>query len=145
MDESGKRVPGGEGRLVDALLWGLSAFLIVSSVVLSIDPEPDVYYGLDLTDGALHLLGYGGLTGTLLLAAVWRPGRGRGRFPRAAPLVVAGTVLLGAAIEVAQAFVPGRTSDWRDFVANVLGITLALTGWATMRLTSRLPGGPSAR
>ncbi len=50
-------------------------------------------------------------------------------------LVVAGVVALGAGIEIAQLYVPGRSSDIVDFMVNCLGV---LAGIVLARVLSAL-------
>jgi hypothetical protein len=66
--------------------------------------------------------------------AVWRPGRGTGRLPRGALLIVAAAITLAIVLEVAQGvLVAGRTADALDAVAGSLGVGLAVAGWAALR------------
>lgn len=133
MPMTGEGGNGAMGQAVDVALWTLSGSLLVASVALSLVPDPEVLYELDLSDIALHVLGYSALTGSCLLAAVWRPGRRRGGFPGAGVAIVVGALALGLALELAQGFVPSRSADWRDALANALGITLAWIGWRLIR------------
>src|SRR4030067_363557 len=64
-----------------------------------------------------------------LLAAVWRPGRGPGRFPRAAPWIVFGAVTLGGLIEILQGSVFDGDPELRDWVADVAGAALGFLVW----------------
>lgn len=69
---------------------------------------------LSVFDKLTHLLVYAGFTLLGLL--------GRQR-----PLTVLAVLSLhGVAIELLQAFSPHRTADWRDLVANGLGVLLVL-------------------
>lgn len=129
------------GGAIDVALWAASGLLVVASLALSLDPEPEIIRGLDFRDGALHLIGYGALTASLLLAAVWRPGRGEGRYPGGAGGIVVVVLALGLAIEFAQVFVPHRSGDWRDVAANGLGVGLAWWAWWSLR-TIVSPAGP---
>lgn len=49
----------------------------------------------------------------------------RGR-PRVTLTLTLALTALGIAIEIGQHFVPGRTADWRDVVADVVGVGLGL-------------------
>jgi VanZ family protein len=49
--------------------------------------------------------------------------------------VMAFLFLLGAALEVAQIFIPGRSCDWRDLLADSCGIAL---GVAAVRTAQRI-------
>jgi hypothetical protein len=122
---------------VDAALWGASFVLFVLSFVFSWGAPPDIGPEFDWIDKAWHLLGYGALTGTMLLAAVWRPGRGEGRFPRAG-LHVALLVLVIAWLTEALQAPFSRDSDPTDGLADLAGIGLAYVIWkATPRMLSR--------
>ena len=83
-----------------------------------------------------------------LAFAGWLSVRGRrGRWPTMALLL-----MYGALIEVAQRFVPGRSAEWADLLADALGIGLgvlmasALLGLAQCGLNPRagLPGSPGS-
>jgi hypothetical protein len=121
---------------VDAALWVASLVLFVLSFVLSWGNPPDIGPHFDWADKAWHFLGYGALTGTLALAAVWRPGRGAGRFPRAG-LLVAALVLVAAWLTEALQAPFGRDFDPTDGLADLVGIGFAFAIWkASSRATS---------
>lgn len=120
-------------RAIDAALWVLGGGLLGASIVLSLDPEPEALSRLDLSDALLHLVGYAALTAAWLFAAVWRPGRGPGLFPDSAALILVGLLGLGLALEALQGLVPARDADWRDALANVVGVGTAWWAWRTTR------------
>lgn len=69
------------------------------------------------------------------------------RGPRAALFVTVGTIALSGALELAQHFVPGRSTDLLDFLVNGLGVLL---GYGLARLLLRLwpvesPAGSAGR
>ncbi|MBM7516512.1 hypothetical protein [Nocardioides nitrophenolicus] len=107
-------------------LWlGLWLLLVLAVVVLSLGsppPAPDV----PASDKWQHLVVYGVLAAGAV--QLFRPGR---------PLLLAGAllVLLGAALEVAQGTLTSdRMMDWRDALANTLGVGLGLlTGRTRVR------------
>ena len=110
-------------------LWVLLAVLAALVIAWgSLTPASDLPESLPW-DKASHFIGYGGLAGLLGLAGV--------RLPRA--LLI--SVLFGAAIEVAQIFVPGRFGgDLQDILANALGATCAVAGLKVLRyLQGRRP------
>ena len=110
--------------LLDAALWAASFALFVLSIAFSWGAPPHLGPQFDWSDKAWHFLGYGALCGTLLLAAVWRPGRGSGRFPRAAAGVTLLVLALAWATEALQ--VPfGRDADPTDALADLAGIAVA--------------------
>jgi VanZ family protein len=84
-----------------------------------------------LWDKAEHAIAWFVLTAIGLTFWPWRPGR------------VAGFALaLGALVEVLQAAMPlGRDGDWRDWIADSVGVAAALLIWAVAR---RLAGAGSA-
>lgn len=81
----------------------------------------------------VHAGVYGVLTLSLLLAAVWRPGRGSGPFARAAWLVGFGIAGLSVLLELVQIPVPVRQPEGLDLLANVSGVTAALLVWWSVR------------
>jgi hypothetical protein len=107
---------------------------VAGVVWFSLGPPPSELNAFSFSDKLLHLGAYAVTTVAFLLAAVWRPGRGDGAFPRAAPLLVVGAILVAAALEVAQgALVADRTPDVLDAVAGSLGVLLALGAWSVLR------------
>ncbi|MEO8015758.1 MAG: VanZ family protein [Polaromonas sp.] len=65
-------------------------------------------------------------------------------FPGRTMAVLAGLLAYGILIEVLQSFTPSRSADWRDVVADAVGLAL---GWAVVqlaRLVIRLRAGPPA-
>ena len=123
------------------VLWAVFGLILLTTIILSIGPNPP--FDSDLIEGLEHGLDYAALTAVLLLAGVWRPGRGEARFPRGAVAVVALVFLLGGAIEIAQGAWFTRTTDLLDLAANVLGSTAALIGWALLRHHWKTGPGPS--
>ena len=114
-------------------IWGLCragfAISILAICVLSLLPEdelPDV----SLSDKIGHFIAYGmivtlGLIGYRGLAA--------------ATAVIVGAIALGGLLEIGQLFVPGRSADLLDFVANCIGVVagvllarLILTIWGRL-------------
>jgi hypothetical protein len=102
-----------------------------SAVSLAITVAGTLLPGEDLPqdlppDLMLHFGGFG--VPALLGAFAARSGRGL-----AATLVI--FVFAGAASELAQTFIPGRTVSALDFAANAVGILLgACLGWGLQRL-----------
>jgi hypothetical protein len=111
------------------------AWLLVAGVLWSsLGPPPAALAELSFGDKLLHFGAYASTTAMFLLAAVWRPGRGPGGFPRSAPLIVGAAILLSGAIELAQGAFTPRTADAADAVAGILGVA---TAWIAWRLSSR--------
>jgi hypothetical protein len=95
--------------------------------------------GFNQSDKVAHFFVYG-LLATLLV----RLGRG----PRARGLALLATALFGASDEWHQSFVPGRTCELGDWIADTSGGALAIAvyvwwPWYRTRLESRL--GPQRR
>lgn len=108
-------------------LWQvLLAALVLLVCYLAFSPTPPPQTGL-MWDKVNHLLAFGTLTvvGNLGHATT------RGRLLA----VIAALFAFGAFIEVVQAFVPGRSSEWEDLVADSVGIAL---GAAAALLLQRL-------
>lgn len=94
--------------------WRLLLTLLVGVVCyLAFTPTPPQLAGA-WWDKANHSLAFLALTVTACLAFP-RPGRG-------VWLVMLGLLAFGAAIEVVQAFVPGRSCEWEDLLADSVGI-----------------------
>jgi VanZ family protein len=101
-------------RLHRAAFWGC----LLAVVVLSLLPGERLPAVFAWWDKAQHALGFAILTGLGLLAY----GQVRWRLP-------AGLLLLGALIELAQGASGWRTGDWRDLLADAVGIVLTLLLW----------------
>ncbi|HEY3209182.1 MAG TPA: hypothetical protein VGL18_05240 [Actinomycetota bacterium] len=117
-----------KSRLLDLALWGASFFLLVLSFVLSWGPPPQFGPRFDWSDKAWHLLGYGALCGTLLLAAVWRPGRGGGRFGGTGLGVAVLVLVVAWSTEALQAPFH-RDVQLLDALADLAGVTAGFLTW----------------
>ena len=124
--------------LLDAFLWFL--VLLMGCVVVYTSVMPPGDGALPMSDKLLHFLAYTGLTMSLLLAAVWAPVRGEGRFPTGPlPIMVLGS-LFGVAIEVVQGPLPERDAELLDALANAAGAVTALILWLLLRMALVAPG-----
>ena len=124
---SNRYVAWGSIGLYMGLIWYLSSLSIVN---LPIDRLP-------FQDKGAHFMEFGALAFLLAYAAfvTWTTLPARLHFLFAA----FGASSWGALDEVHQAFTPGRSSDWHDFVADSLGATLgALSFMAFVRVLSRI-------
>ena len=113
--------------LVDAFFWAIPLVLLLFGVFRSLQPETS---GLRL-DLLHHGLGSVALSFSLLLAAVWRPGKGDGLYPTGQWWVVGSVVVMGGLIEAIQIVMGdsrfGSAASFRDLALDSLG---ALVGWA---------------
>jgi hypothetical protein len=129
------QVRSARSQLIDTLLWVVAFILLVLSFVLSWGPPRPFGPRFGWDDKTWHLLGYGGLCASLLLAAVWRPGRGPGRFPRASwhvALLVLGVAWLTEALQGPF----GRDVELLDAVADLAGVAVGFATWTTLRAGS---------
>lgn len=97
--------------------WGPAAAWAAVLFLLSARPNPSVPLWLASYDKVVHA----GLYAILGLALAY--GRHRTSSPSHVALIFLGA-LYGATDEWHQAFVPGRTPDWRDWLADVAGVVL---------------------
>jgi VanZ family protein len=116
-------------RLPAAVRAGAYAFAVAVLLYLCLAPGKNLPE-VNVWDKAEHGAAWFVLTAIGL--ALWpsRPGR------------VAGFALfLGALVEVLQAAMPlGRDGDWRDWVADAIGVSAALVIWlVARRLAGRRP------
>ncbi len=86
-------------------------------------------------DKVFHAAAFAMILGSFLLAAVWRPGRGWGRFPAGAVPAVAMLIALGVLIEVIQGELLSRDAELLDVAAEIVGMAAAILfvrslGWA---------------
>ena len=110
------------------------AYGLVAAVVWSsLGPPPSALHAFSLSDKLLHLGAYGATTFAFLLAAVWRPGRGAGRFPGGEPWIVGAALGLAIAMELCQGAFTTRTADAFDVVAGGLGVAVAIVAWRGLR------------
>lgn len=121
-------------RLIDGGLWGLSIILMAAVVALSVVPQPPIG-GPRPIDLLLHVAAYAPTTLVVLLAGVWRPGRGTGPFPRLTVGFVAGVLAVGTLLEVVQAlgWAGPRQGEVADALANAVGVGLGAGLWALLR------------
>jgi VanZ family protein len=117
-------------RALETVVWALAWSLLVLAIVGSLTPQEPA--GFSFSDKVTHALGYMGLTCSFLLAAVWMPVRGPGRFPHSALAVTVAVAAVGALIELLQGAV-GRTPDVYDLVANLSGSVCGRLLWGALR------------
>ena len=98
-----------------------AAVLVILYMTLA--PNEDVPGSSLVWDKAAHSIAFGLLTVIGLLMSTHR------RW-----LVALGVLALGIAIEIAQTLMPfGRNGDWRDALADAIGVVLGLGLWAIAR------------
>jgi len=100
-----------------ALLYMAAIFILSAQSKLPELPGPILSW-----DKSLHLIAYLGLGFVLFRAVSLTPLLGPGLYPQS--LLVG--ALYGASDELHQRFVPGRTMDFFDWLADVMGLALAL-------------------
>lgn len=93
--------------------WALYGGLLLGCA-LAFNPQADRLPTVH-SDKFQHLAAFVSLT----LAAWWAHPGARWR-------AVAGLLLFGVFIEVVQMFIPGRSAEWGDLVADALGIALGV-------------------
>ena len=102
-------------RVYFAMLAGWVAFLITLTSI----PDPSFQVSVPYPDKFAHF-GFYGVAG--FLCALWRRESGAGG-RRAVVFSALFVVLLGAADEVHQQWIPGRSMEFLDWVADVAGGT----------------------
>ena len=125
--------------MIDRGLWALTAACVAATFWFSfVAPAP----GADLfpnADKAGHAIAYFATTLSFLFAAVWRPGRGLGRFASVGRWFPLAAIAGGAMIEILQDMT-ARTAQAYDLVAEVIGIAavVAIHELVRWRMTSRV-------
>jgi hypothetical protein len=121
-------------RSIDAALWGATFLSAGLTLYLSLGPVPPGAGAFPNSDKVWHALFYAVTTFLFLLAAVWRPGRGAGPFPRAGLVGIAVILLAGGAVELLQGVMTEyREPELWDWIAELLGVTVALGMLALLR------------
>ena len=109
--------------------WATMVLIFVLSSISGLGPIPG---GVD--DGVAHALQYAVLAALLLRGLAGA--RWRGVKVRAAALAVLLATLYGVTDEAHQRFVPGRTAEVTDLVADALGAAVGagvICGWSIVR------------
>ncbi|HEX4353993.1 MAG TPA: VanZ family protein [Polyangiales bacterium] len=110
------------------LIWGMSSFV----------PNVDFSH-VPFHDKGIHFVEYGTLS-VLLYHAIygtWRAWRPLTMFASAVAL----TVLWGITDEIHQAFVPGRSSDVHDVIADAIGAFAGAVAYLALRVQLRSRAG----
>jgi VanZ family protein len=119
--------------MIDRGLWALTAAFIAVTLWFSfVAPPPgaDLFTGADRVG---HAIAYFTTTLSFLFAAVWRPGRGIGRFPHLGRWFPLAAIVGGALIEIAQEITTTRTAEVYDVVAEAIGTGAAVAVHALIR------------
>jgi VanZ family protein len=124
----------GEARWIDLGIWAFALGTTALTLWYSFGPTPPDHG----SDKQAHAAAFFVNTLAILFAIVWRPGRSAGRFDAWALPVAAGMLVLGGLIEVLQGGVVGRDSQFTDWLADGIGITLAVMVFASLRWALRV-------
>jgi len=117
--------------LKPVILWGPVVAMMALIFYASSLSDPGL--PRNLSDKAAHFLVYGALGGTLVRALAG--GRSARMTARCIGAATAIAILYGVSDEIHQTFVPPRTPDWRDVVADAIG---ALVGAAAVSLAAKV-------
>lgn len=111
-------------------LWrALLALLLATITSLALLPHPPsgVSTGWDKSN---HALAFASIT----FASVWA----LWPHPRQWPVLAIAVLAYGGGIEIAQTFLPPRSGEWLDLLADGVGIALGLlAAWLLTRLAAR--------
>ena len=114
-------------RAVDAVLWTLTVVFAATTIWLSFGPTPPGVQAFPGADKVWHGVAYFVTTSSLLLVAIWRPGRGDGPFVRLEVWLLAAIVAAGGLLELAQGVVTNnRDADPLDWLAEIIAVAAAL-------------------
>jgi len=120
------RVSSRTDRAIDAALWAggllFAGITLAYSLVVAFPQGGD----FEISDKSLHIASYFATGLCLLLAAVWRPGRGDGPFPTWGLRGAVALVAAGAAIEFIQGAFTSRQAELADVLADLIGVSAAL-------------------
>lgn len=130
-----RRLEGDDrGRLIDAALWASTVGLALITLLFSFAFSPPGTGSFPLADKVGHALMYFATFFCFLLAAVWRPGRGDGPFPRKGLVFALSVVAAGVAMEVLQELATtSRHAELGDVISEVVGAFGALAILTCMR------------
>jgi VanZ family protein len=118
---------------IDLTIWASAVGALGLTLWFSLGPAPDG----PGTDRQLHALAYLVDTLAVLLAVVWRPGRGAGRSGIGVMEVALGMLALGGLIELAQGGFVHRDAQLADWAADAAGIASAVMVFGAIRWALR--------
>ena len=112
--------------------WAPAVVLMAVIFYISSQPAPEIIQReyIRFQDKWLHIVAYLILAALFARALIWE---GVGWTARAFLLAVTLSALYGATDEWHQVYVPERTADWVDWVADLLGATLVFCLWKPLR------------
>jgi VanZ family protein len=119
--------------VLDVGFWALTAACVAATLWFSFVAPPP---GADLFTGAdkvVHAIAFFTTTLSFLLSAVWRPGRGKGRFPEGWRWFLPAAAAGGVVIEIVQDMIPTRTAEAYDMLAGAIGVAAAVAVHALIR------------
>jgi VanZ family protein len=118
---------------VDVGIWLIALTATGLTVWYSLGPRPPDHG----SDKELHAMAYLIDTFAILLAVVWRPGRQPRRFDAWALPAAMAMLVLGGLIEITQGGFTDRDAQFGDWIADGLGIGLALLLFTALRWVHR--------
>jgi VanZ family protein len=119
---------------VDLAIWVVAWTLLGIAVFYSLGPVPPGVRSFEYADKVFHAAIYAANVFAYFLAAVWRPGRGEGRFPWAAPWILVGALAAGIGMELLQGAFFGRDAEVGDAVADAVGELAGFMSWMLLRI-----------
>jgi VanZ family protein len=111
-----------ESPLIDLGIWLIALVATGLTLWYSLGPTPPLHS----SDKDLHAVAYFVDILAILLIVVWRPGHQPRRLDQWALPVALGILVLGGMIEIAQGEFANRDAQFNDWIADAVGIGLAL-------------------
>jgi VanZ family protein len=108
-------------------LWGPVVLVLALIFWFSAMPDPGTPPG-GMSDKSAHFIAYAALGGSLIRALA--SGRASGVTRRRLLVAMLLATLYGVSDELHQHFVPGRTPDWLDVLADAAGAVAGALGMA---------------
>jgi len=106
-------------------MWRIAFCVAITAVcTMSLLPGDALPPLPDVSDKLEHAVAYAALA--TLGALAWNRGRAFGG-------VLAAVILLGGTIEILQIWIPGRSGEWLDFVADTVGALVGAAPFAAGR------------
>jgi VanZ family protein len=124
-----------ESPLIDVGIWLIALVATGLTVWYSLGPRPPSHG----SDKDLHAAAYFVDTLAILLGVVWRPGRETRRLRGGMLPVALGILIVGGVIEIAQGGFADRDAQFGDWVADAIGIGLAVLIFTLLRMGVRSP------